>query len=197
MSILLALPQSITTRSPPSALDADFSYNKQRPERPSSIRTGTSPHLLRRAIGGRIARPRSSPSLSISLRNQQILWEQATGRDWQLEEVGSLPESTQSLQYITPQSLSTSPAPSVAPSSPALSLEPAVTTPVIAAGTPLDPSSLFRYGWFGDYLRPSELKSAAARWTLWSQHNTITSARFLRATPRVCNPESGLGPSSC
>ena len=147
MSVLLALPQSITMRSPPTGLDADFSSNEQRLDRLSGTRGGTSPRLLRRALGGRITRPRSSTSLSLSLRNQQLLWESFTGRAWQPEEIGPSPESTQSLQYITPQSLSASPAPSVAPSSPAISLDavPALIPPVISAGTSLDPSGLIRY----------------------------------------------------
>lgn len=148
MSVLLALPQSIAMRSPPSGLDADYQSNKkQRGERPLSNQTGRSPAILRKALGGRVSRPKSSPFLSLSLRNQQYLWESATGRTWQPEEVEPLHECIQSLQYITPQSLSTSPVPSVAPTSPAISLEavPAAVTPVISADPPLDPQGLLRY----------------------------------------------------
>jgi hypothetical protein len=147
MSVLLALPQSITMRSPPTNTHADYKGIRQRGEQSSRIHRTKSPRLLQRALGGRIARPHSASPLQLSVRNQQILWETVTGRTWEPELVEPLSQEVQSLQFIAPESLTVSPVRSAAPSSPAVSLEaiPAVVTPGFSAVEPIDSQTLLRY----------------------------------------------------
>jgi hypothetical protein len=64
-----------------------------------------SPQLLHRPHTGRIERTRSTSSRLLSIRNQEAIWEAATGRNWAPVDEHSSPE--QSLpEYITPLSLS-------------------------------------------------------------------------------------------
>jgi hypothetical protein len=128
--------------------------------------------------------------LSFSPRSQQILWESATGRSWQPEEVEPPPEAVQSLQYIAPQSLSTSPVPSLAPSSPAISLEtlPAVVTPVISADTTLDTQGLLRYVERPTFHSCEHMAlniGALVRWNSFCHSISITLAHILPATHQV------------
>lgn len=161
MSVLLALPRSIPMYLPTTNHDhvADSQSNKQRVERPPTSRTAKSPRLLRRALGGRVARPRATPSLSLSLQKQQILRESATGRSCHPEGVDPSPEALQSLQYITPQSHCASPTPSLASSSSSLETLTAVVTPVISAETSIDPQGLLRYVQ-APHITPHRSKSA-------------------------------------
>ncbi|KIW00902.1 uncharacterized protein PV09_07649 [Verruconis gallopava] len=124
MSVLLALPQGITMRSPPPAFHADYKFDQQRDDCLSAGQRIKSPRLLHRAVSGRISRGRPIPSLSLSASKQQILWDTLSRRDCRPEQFEPFAEDFQSLQYITPDSFTVSPAPSVAPSSPAISLEP-------------------------------------------------------------------------
>ena len=139
MSVLLALPTSIAMRSPPTSSYADFKGSKLRAGRSTSLHpSARSPHLLHRALGGRIGRPRSTSSAPLSLRNQQVIWETVTGQTWDVEQGRPATEDVQdiqSLQYITPQSLTISPSLSAA-STAALDFDAvsAVATPTTPAG---------------------------------------------------------------
>lgn len=189
MSVLLALPQSIAMHSPPVELEADFSGNHQGVAR-SAASSGRPTGLLRRTLEGRISRPRSSSSLSLSLRNQQILWESVTGRNWQADILDPIPESIQSLQYITPQSLSVSvsPAPSLAPSSPAASLERLAPpeVPVSPADIGLDTQGILEFVGYFPASRTLLTTFVLADSHLQLPHRSIISDLLSRTTPRVC-----------
>jgi hypothetical protein len=73
--------------------------------RTSSDLSVRSPQLLHRPHSGRIARHRSTSSRLLSIRNQEAIWEIATGHNWAPTEPHPSPE--QSLpEFITPLSLS-------------------------------------------------------------------------------------------
>jgi hypothetical protein len=73
--------------------------------RTSSDNSVRPPQLLHRSHTGRIERNRSTSSRLLSIRNQEAIWETATGLNWAPAEQHSSPE--QSLpEFITPLSLS-------------------------------------------------------------------------------------------
>jgi hypothetical protein len=73
--------------------------------RTSSELSIPSPQVLHRPHTGRIQRNRSTSSRLLSIRNQEAIWETATGRNWASVEQHPSPE--QSLpEFITPLSLS-------------------------------------------------------------------------------------------
>lgn len=146
MSILLAPPR-VVMRSPPSSR-TDFKDLKYRAARATSVHpSNRSPQLLHRPLGGRISRPKSNPSLSLSLRNQQAVWETAIGRNWTSERLDPNPEAAQSLQYIAPQSLTVSPSHSAASSTNGINLDSisTVITTVGSAAEPVENRELLRY----------------------------------------------------
>lgn len=107
--------------------------------RASSDISVISPHLLHRPRTGRIQRNRSSSSRVSSLRNQEAIWEAATGRNWAQDDSHpspepSLPESIPPLSLSIPDFYTESDSP--------LSLPPLRSLPELESSPSLvDPTS--------------------------------------------------------
>jgi hypothetical protein len=107
---------AMTSRPPPTP---HIGLHPNRSRSSSDVLSVRSPQLLHHSRTGRIERARSTSSRLLSIRNQEAIWETATGRSWAhadelLDPESSLPE------FITPSRLSGSDIYTAASSPPSL-----------------------------------------------------------------------------